>query len=272
MSTRSRPAGENTVADTVEYDTLGGVAEVTLNRPAVSNAIDLATAHGLTQAIMRAAADDAAGVILLRGAGPRFCAGGDLVAMDAADDRQRFVAELAHAAHEAVKALDALGKPVVAAVQGAAAGIGLSLVLNADVVIAGESAVFVTAYTSVGLTPDGGLSWLLPRTIGQRRASELILTSEPVDALRAREFGIVSQVCPDADLLPTARAAAGRLTARPTHALGAARRLVRTSWDRSLREHLDEEAKSISRASGEDETAALIADRLHGTATRRGRH
>jgi 2-(1,2-epoxy-1,2-dihydrophenyl)acetyl-CoA isomerase len=251
--------------DTVRYAVAGRVAEVMLNRPDASNAIDLEAAWRLRDAVHRAAADEAANVLLLHGAGRRFCAGGDLNAMGEAPDRPAFIAALAGAAHEAVRALDGLSKPVVVAVQGAAAGIGLSLVLGADIVVAGESAKFVTAYTSVGLTPDGGMSWLLPRTVGQRRALELILTAEPLDAGRALALGIVSEVCDDSDVLTKAREAAQRLAARPRHALGEARRLVRTSWGHSLEEHLGREAETITSASAEDETAALIAGFLGGS-------
>jgi 2-(1,2-epoxy-1,2-dihydrophenyl)acetyl-CoA isomerase len=244
--------------DVVRYDVRERIAEITLNRPDVSNAIDLGTARRLHEAILRAAADEEVGAVLLRGEGRLFCAGGDLAAMAAAPDRPAFVASLADAAHDSVRALDALSKPVVAAVQGAAAGVGFSLVLGADLVIAGESARFVTAYTTVGLTPDGGLSWLLPRIVGQRRAAELILTSRPVDAREAQVLGIVSEVTGDDGILDAARAAAAGLAARPTHALGAARRLVRSSWACSLGEHLDQEAATIARSSATEETAALI--------------
>lgn len=243
----------------VEYAVRGRVAEVVLNRPESSNAVDLPTARGLADAIRLAGADAGVDVVLLRGRGERFCGGGDLAAMAAAPDRQGFLADLAAAAHEAVRAIDGLGKPVVAAVHGAAAGVGFSLVLGADVVVAGESARFVTAYTSVGLTPDGGMSWLLPRAIGQRRATELLLTSDPVSAARALDLGIASEVCPDQDVLARARERAISLAARPAHALGEARRLVRASWDRELTKHLDDEAATIARSSGEEVTVALIA-------------
>jgi 2-(1,2-epoxy-1,2-dihydrophenyl)acetyl-CoA isomerase len=246
-------------SDVVLYEVVGRVAEVTLNRPEVSNAVDLDVARHLRRAVDQAVSDSAVDVLLLRGAGRLFCGGGDLAAMRAAPDRPAFLASLANAAHEAVRAIHALEKPVVAAVQGAAAGIGFSLVVAADLVVAGESARFVTAYTSLGLTPDGGLSWLLPRAIGERRAVELLLTSDPLDAARAQAFGIVSEICCDDDVLPRSRATAARLAARPTHALGAARRLVRTSWGHTLEEHLDTEAQAIARASATDEAAALIA-------------
>ena len=245
--------------DLVRYHVENGVAEIRLNRPAASNALNLPLTKALHEAVLRADRDDV-GAVLLLGEGRLFCAGGDLDAMNSASDRRAFVAELAAAAHETILAIDSLSKPVVTAVQGAAAGIGFSLVLGSDLVVAGESAKFVTAYTTVGLTPDGGLSWRLPRTVGQRVASELILTSEPVSAERAQTLGIVSTVCPDADVAATARAIATKLAGRPPHALGVARMLVRTSWTRSLQDHLNVEAAMIAEAAGADEASALIAN------------
>lgn len=248
--------------DLVLYRVENDVAEIRLNRPTASNALNLPMTRALHEAVLRADQDDV-GAVLLLGEGRLFCGGGDLDAMNGAADRGAFVAELAAAAHDAVRAIDGLSKPVVAGVQGAAAGIGLSLVLGSDLVIAGESAKFVTAYTTVGLTPDGGQSWLLPRVVGQRVATELILTSEPVDAARAQTLGIVSTVCADADVESAARAAAEKLATRPTHALGPARTLVRSSWNRTLTEHLDVEAATIAAAAATEEAGALIARFLH---------
>lgn len=253
----------STTDDLVLYRTDGGVAEIRLNRPTASNSLDLPMTRALHAAILRAEQDDDASVVLLLGEGRLFCGGGDLAAMNEAPDRRSFIAELASAAHEAILAMDGLSKPVVVGVQGAAAGIGFSIVLGADIVVAGESAKFVTAYTTVGLTPDGGLSWRLPRTVGQRVASELVLTSDPVSAERAQALGIVSTVCPDADIEATARAAAENLAARPSHVQGTARMLVRTQWGHSLSEHLNVEAAMISEASATDETGALIAKFLN---------
>lgn len=243
---------------TVHYEVHDRVAEIVLDRPSASNALDVPLARALHTAIARASADPEVAAVLLRGEGRLFCAGGDLAAMAAAADRAGFVAELADVAHQAVRAIDSLDKPLVVAVQGAAAGIGLSLVLGADVVIASDSARFVTAYTTVGLTPDGGMSWLLPRAVGQRRASELILTARPLSAAEACDLGLVSRVVPDADLVDEARTAAAGLAARPAHALGVGRGLVRSSWDHSLDEHLDAEAAGIAAASATEETGALI--------------
>lgn len=250
-------------APTVEYAARGPIAEIALNRPESANAMDLKMARSLKEALDRAGADTTIAVILLHGHGSIFCCGGDLRAMAAAPDRPAFLAELAAAAHDVVRVADSLPKPLVVAAQGAAAGIGLSLVLAGDVVVVGESAKLVTAYTSVGLTPDGGMSWRLPRVIGQRRALEAILTSDPMTSARALELGIASEVSPDSDVLARAREHALALAGRPAVALAEARRLVRSSWDRSLDEHLDDEAATIAAASGTEVSRGLI-DRFIG--------
>ncbi|MFT4299589.1 MAG: enoyl-CoA hydratase/isomerase family protein [Aeromicrobium sp.] len=246
------------IDQTVSYSVTGHVAEITLQRPDAANAFNLPMARGFLAAVTRAVTDDDVRVILLAGAGARFCAGGDLASMIDAPDPQAALAELADLAHQSVRVLDAAGgKPVVAAVQGAAAGIGMSFVLGADVVVAARSARFVTAYTSVGLTPDGGMSWLLPRVVGQRRAAELLLTARPVSAEEAERIGIVSHLTDD-DPLVEARTQAAALAARPAEALAQARRLVRSAWSRDLSAHLDDEAATISRMVGTEPTQALI--------------
>jgi 2-(1,2-epoxy-1,2-dihydrophenyl)acetyl-CoA isomerase len=248
-----------TTADpAVRYEVGDRVATITLNRPGRSNALDLELAHRLSVALARAGDDPDCDAVVLGGAGERFCVGGDLRAMAAAPDRPAFLAELAAAAHQAVRAMQGLAKPIVVAVQGAAAGVGFSLALSADLVVAGHSATFVTAYTSVGLTPDGGLSWLLPRTVGQQRALALILTSAPLSADAAHRLGIVAELSDDAGVASCAHSLAIRLAGQPRHALVGARRLVRSSWEATLDEHLDREAASISRSVAEESTVSLI--------------
>ncbi|MBG0855804.1 enoyl-CoA hydratase/isomerase family protein [Streptomyces spinoverrucosus] len=261
MRTHSAADGSQAVL----YGVHDRVAHVTLNRPEVSNAIDIPLARQLKVAMRSAGEDTDVDAVLLMGAGKNFCAGGDVAAMAAAADRPAFLTSLVRAAHEAVKVMDAMPKPVVAAVQGAAAGAGFALALGADAVVAGGSARFVTAYTSIGLSPDSGLSWLLPRAIGQQRALELIMMSAPVDAERARELGIVSQVCDDELVGESAHRLAVRLASRPTRALGEARHLVRSSWADGLETHLDREAEVISRLSAGAEAANLIAQFLDGS-------
>lgn len=235
-----------------------GVAHVELNRPDASNTIDLPWTEAFTSALQQVRDDDAVRVVLLTGRGRMFCAGGDLGAMDAAPDRAAYLQELADALHVGVRLLDGLDKPVVVGVHGAAAGAGLSLVLGGDLVVAGRSASFVTAYTSVGLTPDGGQSWLLPRVVGLQRALELTLTPRRLSADEAQEWGIVGRVVEDEAVADEAHALARRLADGPAAAFGRARRLLRSSYDTGLSERLDVEARTIAASVAEPESAALI--------------
>lgn len=235
-----------------------GVAHVELNRPDASNTIDLPWTEAFTSALQQVSDDDTVRVVLLTGRGRMFCAGGDLGAMDAAPDRSAYLQELADALHVGVRLLDGLDKPVVVGVHGAAAGAGLSLVLGGDLVVAGRSASFVTAYTSVGLTPDGGQSWLLPRVVGLQRALELTLTPRRLSADEAQEWGIVGRVVEDEAVADEAHTLARRLADGPAAAFGRARRLLRSSYDTGLSDRLDVEARTIAASVAEPESAALI--------------
>jgi len=258
MSTDRPPGVRSAGAESaVLLDVSDGVAQVVLNRPAQGNTLDVDMAHRLGAVFSEIADDPAVRVVLLSGNGRFFCAGGDLAAMAAASDRAAFVHELAVAAHGAVQLLAALEKPVVAAVQGAAAGAGLSLVLLSDLVVASSTASFVTAYTSVGLTPDCGQSWLLPRAVGISRALDLTLTSPRLSAAQAHALGLVSRVVEPNSLTAEAEALARRLAQGPV-SLGPARALIRDGYAEGFREHLAREAAAISRAAGAVETGALI--------------
>ncbi|WP_433533074.1 enoyl-CoA hydratase/isomerase family protein [Micromonospora sp. CA-263727] len=230
----------------VRYELDGALARITLDRPAASNAIDLPTAEALAACVGRAGADTTARAVLLTGAGRRFCAGGDLAAMAAAADRGAYVHRLAGTLDRGLRALADLPKPVVAAVQGAAAGAGLAAVLSADVVVAARSARFAAAYTAVGLTPDCGFSRLLPRAVGQPRALHLTLTGRTLTAAEALEWGLVAEVVDDGDLNARAEALAAELGAGPVRALGEAKRLLRDSWQRSPEEVAHDEAQTIA--------------------------
>ncbi|MBC2864981.1 enoyl-CoA hydratase/isomerase family protein [Streptomyces mexicanus] len=235
-----------------------GVAHVTLDRPDQGNALDLTLAHGLKRAFDAVAERDDARVVLLTGNGRYFCTGGDLRSMQAADDRGAFLRELALAAHEAVKTIASLEKPVVAAVQGSAAGAGLSLVLLADFVFTTAKTTFVTAYTTVGLTPDCGQSWLLPRAVGTGRALDLMLAPRRVPGADAVALGIATKVVAEDSLHVDAHSFATGLAAGPAHALGAARSLIRSSFAAAFDEHLDKEAATIARLAATEESGKLI--------------
>jgi 2-(1,2-epoxy-1,2-dihydrophenyl)acetyl-CoA isomerase len=245
--------------ETISLDVRVGVAHLTLNRPDAANGINLALARELLDATKAIAADPAARVVLLTGAGARFCAGGDLKGFAAIADLPDHLRELLGLLHEAVANLVRGEAPVVAAVQGSAAGAGLGLVGASDLVLAGTSTKFVMAYTGVGLTPDGSSSWFLPRLVGLRRALELALTNRILSADEAETYGLITSVVPDDELAARAETMAASLAAGAPHALAAAKRLLHGSLETTLESHLAQEAEAIANASGSPEGAEGIA-------------
>jgi 2-(1,2-epoxy-1,2-dihydrophenyl)acetyl-CoA isomerase len=245
----------------VERD--GAVLRLTLDRPEAANTIDLPLARALRDEVRHAAADAGLRVVVISGAEGAFCAGGDIGAMVDAPDPAAFLAELATTFHEALTGLLALDAVVIAAVDGAVAGGGLGLVLHADVVVATERSRFLTAYEQVGLTPDSGVSDLLPRAIGVQRALELTMTGRRLDARTAQEWGLVTQAVADEAALDLAVAAlVERWVAAPTAHLAATRRLYRDRDDHAA--HLAAEARGIAAAS----RAPFAQERLRGFARR----
>jgi 2-(1,2-epoxy-1,2-dihydrophenyl)acetyl-CoA isomerase len=246
-----------------------GVATITLARPGAGNALDLPTAIALRDAVAALeGTSEEVGVVALRAEGRLFCAGGDVRAMAAAPDRAAFVAELAHVLHEALARLRALPVPVVAVVQGTAAGAGVGLVLASDVVLAVEQATFVAAYPSVGLSPDCGVSALLPGAVGARRAALFLLTGATLDAETALEWGLVSEICPAEHLEARAGEVLAGIAALPRAAVGEAARLLRRSPERSYADQLADEAATITRLSVTSEADSLLASFASPTATR----
>jgi 2-(1,2-epoxy-1,2-dihydrophenyl)acetyl-CoA isomerase len=235
----------------VLLDVHHSIARLTLNRPEASNAIDLALATALGEATAEIAATEGVRVVLLSGAGKRFCAGGDVRSFaDSADALGDELAAVLAELHPAVELLAALDAPVVAAVQGSAAGAGLALVAGADLVVAAASTKFVMAYTGLGLVPDGGSTWYLPRVIGLRRALDLALTNRVLSADEACDWGLVTRVVPDADLSDTVEALVATLAAGAARALGSAKQLMRASLATTLEAQLAHEATRMTLAGG----------------------
>lgn len=246
------------MSETIDLTISDGIAHLVLNRPESANAFDLPTATAFGAAVDRIAASPDVRVVLLSGAGKRFCAGGDVASFDAADDPQAYIRELADVLDAAMQRFAALPVATVVAVQGAAAGAGLSVMLGADVIVVHPSTKFVTAYAGIGLTPDIGLSWLLPRAVGQVRALDLLITGRVLDAPTALDWGLVTEVAED-DPLTRAREIAATIAAGASGALGEARRLVRSSWSASRSEAGDEEGRTIAERVGGDEAQQLIS-------------
>ncbi|NEC26368.1 enoyl-CoA hydratase/isomerase family protein [Streptomyces sp. SID8111] len=243
----------------LRYDVEDGVATITLTRPEASNSIDLATARSLRAAVDAAGADDAARVILLAGEGPRFCAGGDVAWVTGEPDPAAALLDLASELDGALQRLDALPKPVVASVRGAAAGAGLGVVLAADVVVSAATTRYLTAYAGVGLTPDCGVSWLLPRAVGRQRALELALTGRVLSAEEAREWGLVTTVVEDDALEDATAEVTAKLAAASPFALGQTRRLIRSSYAVSRAESGADESRTVSAAARTEPARAAMA-------------
>lgn len=234
---------------TVQYSVADGIARIHLNRPKASNALDPELASAFEAAVGEIAADRDVRVILLSGGGKNFCAGGDVRAMAAAPDMPAFLTDLAGTVHRALVALDALPIPVVAAVQGSAAGAGLGLVLAADFVVAGVSSTFTAAYSAVGLSPDCGVSALLPRVIGMRKSARMLLDGAVLTADTALEWDLVTDVVADEEIGVRADELAHRLARGTYPAIGQTRRLLRASETRSYADQLDDEAVTIAQVS-----------------------
>jgi 2-(1,2-epoxy-1,2-dihydrophenyl)acetyl-CoA isomerase len=233
---------------TVDLDNKAGVARIAFNRPEVLNAIDIPTAQAFLEAVRRVTAEPELRCVILAGEGPAFVAGGDVARF--ADDLAKagaVVDALLDALHPAILALRSTPAPVVAAVRGAAAGAGLSLMLSADFVVAADDARFVIAYDKVGAPPDCGGTWFLPRKVGRSRAFELMLLGTAIDAGTARAYGIVNEIVPKAEVETRAREVAMRIAAGPTKAYGAFKSLI--DCDLPLAQHLEAERAAFVAAT-----------------------
>lgn len=220
------------------------VAVVTLDRPQVLNAIDAHMARSLAAAIARIAQDGTVRALLLRGEGRAFCAGGD-VARFVEGDPAAAIEAIIDPLHAALRALDALKLPTLAAVQGPAAGAGFSLALACDLCIAAEDAVFTLAFARIGISPDSSSTYRLPRIVGTRKALELAMLAEPVRAPEALALGLVNRVVPSADLASEAMALARRLAQGPTAAHARIKHLVGRSLGNDLSAQLDLEREAF---------------------------
>jgi 2-(1,2-epoxy-1,2-dihydrophenyl)acetyl-CoA isomerase len=214
----------------VQVETRGAVALVTLNRPDSANTLNLEIAMDLLAAAMTCGRNPAVRAVVLTGAGRHFCFGGDLSAMASRGGGvDGYLRELTGYLHSAISHFVRMDAPVIAAVNGTAAGAGVGLVTMADLAVCGESSKFKLAYSGVGLTPDGGTSFLLPRTIGVKRTMELLLLDRALPSGEALEWGLVNSVVADSEVLDEALRIAERLSAGPTHAFGKTKRLVAAS-------------------------------------------
>lgn len=251
---------------TLLFDVKDSIAHITLNRPTAANSINLDLAKDLMYAVLRCDEDPDIRTVLVSGAGNLFCGGGDLKDFKAKGEQlPYYVKEVTAYLHSAISRMTRMAPIVVAAVHGAAAGAGMSLAIACDFVIAAEAARFTVAYTRIALTPDGSMSYFLPRIVGLRRALELTLTNRVLTAHEALEWGIVNRVVPDAELLNQAKAFAAQLASGPTRAFGVAKRLLHLGWTETLETQMEHESQLIANsaraADAQEGIAAFLGKR-----------
>ncbi len=225
----------------------GQILEITLNRPEAYNAFNLDMMIMLSDALANAATDDSIKGIMLTGKGKAFCAGGDLKWISQqAGDAGSTLHRLAPQFHIAITEIRRMGKPVVAAVNGIAAGGGFSLALACDFRVMAESAVLRQGYTSNGLSIDGGGTFALPRLVGLARALEITAFDEPISASKAWEWGLVTMVVPDSDVQKEAVVMLEGLSRTALHSFAWSKRLFLESFDNTLETQLELERQGIS--------------------------
>src|SRR5438105_10114664 len=232
---------------TILVENFAGYRRITLNRPERLNALTVEMAAALSVALDEAEADKSCRALLLTGAGRGFCAGQDLSAI--VDASPADLGRLLEHYHPLILKIRALPIPVVCAVNGVAAGAGANLALACDIVLAARSASFVQAFAKIGLIPDCGGTWLLPRLIGPARARALAFTAEPLSADKAEAWGLIWKALDDAELMPQAHALCARFTAAPSVALALIKRVLDQSWSNDLDTQLELERDSQHEAS-----------------------
>jgi 2-(1,2-epoxy-1,2-dihydrophenyl)acetyl-CoA isomerase len=232
-------------APTVRLEIAEGGARITLNRPETLNAWNEQFGLELRDAVAAVAGDEAVRAVMITGAGRAFSSGADLREQRAADgEAPDLSARLREIYHPALLGIREMPKPVLAAVNGPAAGIGCSLALACDLVVAAESAFFLLAFINIGLVPDGGSTAIIPARVGGARAAEMALLGERVPAPKALEWGLINRVVPDADLEDDAELLLGHLAGGPTRAYANAKRLLNRTLYRDFAGQLDAEAEA----------------------------
>jgi 2-(1,2-epoxy-1,2-dihydrophenyl)acetyl-CoA isomerase len=246
--------------ETLLFEVEDHVARLTLNRPEAGNAMNGLMMRELRDAAIRCDEDPEIRAVLMGGSGRMFCAGGDLRSFaEKGDELPAFLKQITNDLHGALSRLSRMNAPVVCAVNGFAAGAGFSLACGADIVVAAESARFTLAYTGVGLTPDGSVSFVLPRLIGLRRAQELMLTRRVLTAGEALDWHLITRVVPDENLAAESLALAVELARGPTLAFGGVKRLLLQSAGDHLETQMEREARSIADAARSNDAREGIA-------------
>lgn len=247
--------------NTLEFDVSDGLGHVRLNRPEAGNAMSMQYAHDIYDVAVRCTESNDLRALLITGNGPRFSVGGDITEFERAapGEMGQVMQRMARRYHDAILLLAELQVPVVTAVHGACAGGGLGLTYVADIVLAAENTKFALGFAAIGIAGDCANSWFLPRLVGPRRAAELYFEQRALTAKNALDWGLVTRVVPDAQLLDEARAVARRLAHGPTVGYGQFRGLLRQAWDNSLAEQLDAEVRALGVAGTTEDAEGAVS-------------
>ena len=245
---------------TLGYDLTDAVATITFQRPEAANSLTMQMGQELMEAAVRVDDDPDVRAVGLTGEGRMFCAGADLKDFPpAGPEMATRIKVLTTYLHAAVSRFARMDAPLICAINGTAAGAGMSLSLIGDLVLAAESARFTMAYSRIALTPDGSSTYFLPRIVGLRRALELCLTNRMLSAAEAEAWGLVNRVVPNASLADEAHALAAQLAAGPTETIGAAKRLYHSAWTESLETQMEFETRAICDAARRPEAKEGMA-------------
>jgi 2-(1,2-epoxy-1,2-dihydrophenyl)acetyl-CoA isomerase len=249
---------------TIKFEQSGAITRITLNRPDAANGMNDTMTRELADAARRCDTE-ATKVVLLTGAGRFFCAGGDLKSFASAPSRGRYIKGVADELHRAISTFARMDAVLITAVNGVAAGAGFSIAVAGDLVLAAESASFTMAYTRAGLSPDGSSSYYLPRLIGVRKTQELMLTNRTLSAQDAAQWGLVTEVVPDAELADRANALADQMAATSRQSNGAVKALLLTTFKNGVEEQMELEGRLIAEradsSDGREGVDAFLAKR-----------
>jgi 2-(1,2-epoxy-1,2-dihydrophenyl)acetyl-CoA isomerase len=249
---------------TIKFEQSGTITRITLDRPDAANGMNDTMTRDLADAARRCDTE-ATKVVLLTGSGRFFCAGGDLKSFASAPSRGRYIKGVADELHRAISTLARMDAVLITAVNGVAAGAGFSIAVTGDLVLAAESASFTMAYTRAGLSPDGSSSYYLPRLIGVRKTQELMLTNRTLSAQDAAQWGLVTEVVPDADLADRANALADQMAAMSRQSNGAVKALLLSTFKNGIEEQMELEGRLIAEradsSDGREGVDAFLAKR-----------
>jgi 2-(1,2-epoxy-1,2-dihydrophenyl)acetyl-CoA isomerase len=250
----------------LDFEVTDGLATVTLNRPDAANAMDIQMSLELMKVAVECDEDPAIRAVLITGAGKMFSAGGDLKTFAAAGDGiGKLVKEMTVYLHGAISRFSRMDPPVIMAVNGTAAGAGMSLALSGDLVLMAQSAKMTMAYTAAALSPDGSSTYFLPRLVGLRRAQELMITNRRLTAAEALDWGIATRVVADETLMDDATALGRQIAAGPTRAFGGVKKMLVESFTTDLEAQMEYEARTIADMmrtdDGKEGVAAFVGKR-----------